>query len=167
MKLSWLWLITNSHLWQHIISLYGCVFVFQIWKCEESLDRDLLVCGAAGREVYQVHAALVIQEFKCFLILSALMLNNCVFAAPCCECPSLSSPHEETSSWNWRRTGKRPAPELSVSSVWIFPFLKPLSISNVSFVNLSPSLFLKAAFLQCILSGSLSVYPSGRPSLEA
>ena len=34
------------------------------------------------------------------------MWNNCVFAAPCWECPSSSSPHEGTSSWNWPRTGK-------------------------------------------------------------
>lgn len=57
-KLYWLWLIRISHPWQHhAFSLKGHVLLFfQIWKCEESLDRDLLLCGAAGREIYQVKA---------------------------------------------------------------------------------------------------------------
>lgn len=53
----------------------------QVWKCEESLDRDLLLRGAAGREVYQVTAELVIQECSCYVRLSMLMWKPlCVYS---------------------------------------------------------------------------------------
>lgn len=46
-----------------------------------------------------------------------------MFAVPCCACPSLYSPQEETSSWNWLRVGETNTWNVSVSSVWIFPSL--------------------------------------------
>lgn len=78
----------------------------QIWKREASLDRDLLLCEAAGREIHQVNAALTTEEYECLACLSALMSNNCLLAAPCWGCPSSSSPHEEPSLCRWLRTGK-------------------------------------------------------------
>ena len=34
----------------------GVCAIFQIWECEESLERDLLLCEAVGWKVYQVQA---------------------------------------------------------------------------------------------------------------
>lgn len=78
----------------------------QIWKREASLDRNLLLCEAGGREIHQVNAGLTTEEYERLACLSALMSNNRLFAAPCWECPSSSSPHEEPSLCRWLRTGK-------------------------------------------------------------
>lgn len=79
---------------------------FQVWKREESLDRNLLLCEAGGREIHQVNSGLTTEEYERLACLSALMSNNRFFAAPCWECPSSSSPPEESSLCRWLRTGK-------------------------------------------------------------
>lgn len=56
--------VVTSHFFLKRLCL---LFYFQIWKCEESLDRDLFFCGAAGREVHQVQTGLVIHESFMFL----------------------------------------------------------------------------------------------------
>lgn len=77
--------------------------MFQVWKREAPLDRNLLLCEAAGGEIHQVNAAVIVGRQHAF---HCNLLNECVCAAPCWGCPSSSSPPEEPSLWSWRRTGE-------------------------------------------------------------
>lgn len=68
-----------SHPWQqHAFPLKVVVVVFQMWKWKESLDREELLCGAAGLDIYQVKSVLVTEERGCFVCLSMLIQSNCV-----------------------------------------------------------------------------------------
>lgn len=58
--------------------LFFCTF--QIRQCETSLDRDLLVCGAAGRKVYKVQTFF---SAVCYSHVDVKRLFVCVFAVPC------------------------------------------------------------------------------------
>lgn len=55
--------------------------MFQIWKRETPLDRNLLLCEAAGGEVHQVNAARTIRRQTRLM----QALNECVFLQPHAE----------------------------------------------------------------------------------